>query len=752
MRAVTRLLLWQKFAILGVLALMLVALPTYQFVTASLVQIDFAETERTGIPGSKSLIELIPLIQVHRTLSATALSGNDAVKVQLESAGAKIEAAMKTVGRDVDALADDTTRVAWDRLKQDWDGLAKRVANRSLTVRDGDAEHRKLVAQVFRLMDLVADHTLITLDPDVDAYYLHRMSLYEMAQLGEALAWLREEGAGYLSASAAVRSGSRAAETITAGDRARLHAIAERAKERHENIMAAAVKVFGATPAIKTRLDASLRSAAEAVLKAVQVTETELVEREAVGYSANQYSKLYNDAIDQLFKVDLAAVGELDNALALRISGLRQHQIEVLGLIAVLTVFCALTGLLVVRSVTLPVGHLVGVMQQVREGDTTARAHLRTSDEIGAMAQQFDGMMDERETANAKTQKENEDLNDSVLTLLQSVAQLARKDLTIKVPVAEDVTGAVSDALNLLTAETSSVLARVTGVAHEVAGVSEQVKTQSDSVMAMARAERSEVQDAATELNAASRTMQDIAKLAQDCNNAAEHAISTTRTALESVGATVGSIGTIRDTVRETEKRIKRLGERSQEISSVVNLINTISERTHILALNAAMHAASAGEAGRGFAVVAGEVQRLAENAREATSQIATLVHNIQVETAETVNKMNEVITQVVDGSRLAEQAGQQMRDTEQSTNQLVRMVGEIATGSKAQADSSEALRVRANRIEKSTELTSAELQEQASQTSRLLEYASKLVEAVEVFKLPEQEAQVVEINARRAA
>jgi methyl-accepting chemotaxis protein len=278
------------------------------------------------------------------------------------------------------------------------------------------------------------------------------------------------------------------------------------------------------------------------------------------------------------------------------------------------------------------------------------------------------------------------------------------------------------------------------------------VKTQSDSVMAMARAERSEVQDAASELNAASRTMQDIAKLAQDCNDAAQHAISTTRTALESVGATVGSIGTIRDTVRETEKRIKRLGERSQEISGVVNLINTISERTHILALNAAMHAASAGEAGRGFAVVAGEVQRLAENAREATSQIATLVHNIQVETADTVNKMNEVITQVVDGSRLAEQAGQQMRDTEQSTNQLVRMVGEIATGSKAQADSSEALRVRANRIEKSTELTSAELQEQTSQTSRLLEYASNLVEAVKVFKLPERDAEVVEINTRRAA
>jgi methyl-accepting chemotaxis protein len=752
MRAVTRLLLWQKFAILGVLALMLVALPTYQFVTASLVQIDFAETERTGIPGSKSLIELIPLIQTHRVLSAAALSGNDAGKVQLESTEAKIGAAINTADSDIKALADESTQTAWDHLKRDWDVLAKRVATRSVTARDGDAEHRKLVTQVFRLMDLVADHTLITLDPDADTYYLHRMSLYEMAQLGEALAWLREEGAGYLTAGAAARNGSRGGETITAGDRARLHAIAERAKERHDNIMAAAAKVFGATPAIKARLDAPLRSAAETVLKAVQLTETELVEREAVGYSANQYSKLYNDAIDQLYKVDLAAVGELDSALVLRISGLRQHQIEVLGLIAVLTVFCALTGLLVVRSVTLPLGHVVAVMQRVREGDATARSQLKTADEIGGMAQQFDSMMDEREVANARARKENEELNDSVLTLLQSVAQLARKDLTIKVPVAEDVTGAVSDALNLLTSETATVLARVTEVAQEVAGISEQVKVQSDSVMATARSERNEVQEAARELTHAAQTMQDIAKLAQDCNDAAGRAVGTTRTALESVGATVGSIGTIRDTVRETEKRIKRLGERSQEISGVVNLINTISERTHILALNAAMHAASAGEAGRGFAVVAGEVQRLAENAREATSQIATLVHNIQLETSDTVSKMNEVITQVVDGSRLAEQAGQQMRDTEQSTNHLVRMVEEIAIGSKAQASTSQGLKTRAERIEKSTELTSAELQEQTTQTGRLVDYAARLVDAVKVFKLPERKADVVEMTPRRAA
>ena len=128
MRAVTRLLLWQKFAILGVLALVLVAVPTYQFVKASLVQIDFAETERTGIPRSLSLIELIPLLESHRALSAALLSGNDAVKAQVDSTQAKIDAGMKTVAAEVDALADDRSRASWEHFRQDWErsGEARR--------------------------------------------------------------------------------------------------------------------------------------------------------------------------------------------------------------------------------------------------------------------------------------------------------------------------------------------------------------------------------------------------------------------------------------------------------------------------------------------------------------------------------------------------------------------------------------------------------------------------------------------------
>jgi methyl-accepting chemotaxis protein len=207
------------------------------------------------------------------------------------------------------------------------------------------------------------------------------------------------------------------------------------------------------------------------------------------------------------------------------------------------------------------------------------------------------------------------------------------------------------------------------------------------------------------------------------------------------VTATVTGISSTRDTIRETEKRIKRLGERSQEISGVVSLINSIAERTHILALNASMHAASAGEAGRGFAVVADEVQRLAENAREATTQIATLVSSIQSETQDTVSTMNSAITQVVEGSKLAEEAGRQMQVTQDTTAELVKSVQQISASSLRQAKLTNELQDYAKLIRESTAQTSQQLTEQGEQTRNLVGYADKLVESVNVFKLPSRAA-----------
>ena len=380
---------------------------------------------------------------------------------------------------------------------------------------------------------------------------------------------------------------------------------------------------------------------------------------------------------------------------------------------------------------------MTATVHQVGAGDYTARTSLKGSDELAELGRAFDRMLDERLHTLVESEYENNRLNDSIIGLLQAVSQISQRDLTVRVPVTEDMTGPVADALNLLTDETAAVLQNVTRISEEVAAASDKVKAQSDTVIAVAETERQAVEQTAAELAAAAITMKQIAQLAQDCNASAETTIKTTQGALQTVTSTVIGINSTRDTIRETEKRIKRLGERSQEISGVVNLINTIAERTHILALNASMHAASAGEAGRGFAVVADEVQRLAENAREATSQISTLVSNIQIETADTVNAMNAAISQVVDGSRLAEQAGEQMKQTQEITTELVTAVQQIAARSQEQARVSNELLNRAEQIQASTHQTSQQLSEQTVQTTNLVEYAKNLLSSVRVFRLP---------------
>ena len=427
--------------------------------------------------------------------------------------------------------------------------------------------------------------------------------------------------------------------------------------------------------------------------------------------------------------------------------GLENNQLFLLAsiIIGIIGALIAATlGVFVYRSISRPINQISDTVQKISEGDYEARTLLTSNDELGQLGQTVDRLLQDRLSSLAEAQQENEALNASIIQLLQGVFQLSQRDLTVKIPVTEDVTGPVADALNLLTNETSKVLTDVTRISQDVATVSNTVKSQSDKVISLADIERQEVERTTDELQNAAQSMNHIAELAQACNNAADDAIKTTETALQTVTNTVSGINSTRDTIRETEKRIKRLGERSQEISGIVNIINTIAERTHILALNASMHAASAGEAGRGFAVVANEVQRLAENAREATSQIATLVGNIQTETADTVNAMNQAISQVVDGSRLAEQAGEQMRDTQSTTSELVAAVQQIATNSQQQAEISNRLLQRAAQIQQSTQQTSDELQQQGLQTVNLVQYANGLVDAVQVFKLPEAAQQSV--------
>jgi methyl-accepting chemotaxis protein len=393
------------------------------------------------------------------------------------------------------------------------------------------------------------------------------------------------------------------------------------------------------------------------------------------------------------------------------------------------------------RSVTRPISKMQETVNAISEGNYAARSELGGDDEFGQLSRAFDNLLDDRVARLADAERENEDLNNSVVQLLQAVAQLSNKDLTAKAPVTANVIGTVSDSINLLSYETGRVLSEVTSIAAQVKLSTERVKRQAESVNASAVAGRSDVERAGENLANASKVMTQVAELAAASNRAAEQATSSTTTALGSVNETVRGMEGIRESIAEAEKRIKRLGERSQEITGIVNLINTIAERTHVLALNASMQAAAAGDAGRGFAVVAEEVQRLAESSRQATQQIAQLVNNIQIETADTINTVNKTIAQVVSGSALAAKSGAQMRETQQSTASLVELVKRITSSAQVQMKITTELRNRVHQIGASTEKTAAEILLQSEATADLSKSADRLVESVRVFKLPTNRA-----------
>ncbi len=279
----------------------------------------------------------------------------------------------------------------------------------------------------------------------------------------------------------------------------------------------------------------------------------------------------------------------------------------------------ALLAFFTARHITRAAGQLATTVGKVSAGDYEARSKVKSGDELEALSAAFDTMLDERVATLAKKEKDSEALNNSIIDILRAVAKAAQGDLTIQAPVREDITGALSDAINSMSSATAKTLAGVNNVSHEVRSASQDGR---DTVLQTAR-----------------------------------------------------GMNEIRGSIQETGKRIKRLGERSQEITGIVKLIDDISERTSVLALNANMQAAMAGEAGRGFRVVADEVQRLAERSKQATDQIGKLVTTIQSETNDTMATMDRAIGEVVKGGELAEKAAQQVTHLDELGGQLIESI-----------------------------------------------------------------------------
>lgn len=391
----------------------------------------------------------------------------------------------------------------------------------------------------------------------------------------------------------------------------------------------------------------------------------------------------------------------------------------------------------VARSLVWPLSRLHETVQAVAAGNLAARTGLTQADEIGQLGRAFDQLLEERIASLQLAVQDNERLNTSVIALLQTLYRLSEKDLTARAEVSEDVIGTLASSINQWSEATGRTLAEVRQIAELVRGTAESVERQVGQVGETVQAEHEALGRMTTSLHQTTEHLRQVARLSDTSNRAAEQATHATDVALRSVAATVRGMDQLRDAMTEMEMRFKRLGGRSQDISTAVTLIGTLAERTHMLAINASMQAATAGEAGRGFSAVAEEVQRLSESSRQAAQQITQMVHNIQTETSETVHLMNRLIVQVISQSEQAQQAGDQMDQTRHTTIQLVQWVQQIASFSEQQTELAHTLQAVVDQLDREANSTRQAIERQRTDTAGLAQSARRLTDVVAPFRLP---------------
>ncbi len=337
--------------------------------------------------------------------------------------------------------------------------------------------------------------------------------------------------------------------------------------------------------------------------------------------------------------------------------------------------------------------------------------------------------------ASAELNKRNEA---AIQRLLDEMGSLADGDLTVKATVTEDFTGTIADAVNYAIDALRSLVTTINETSVQVAAAANETQATALHLSDAAEHQARQITSASSAVNEIADSARDVSKNSADIADVAQNSVRIAGKGASIVRQTISGMDSIREQIQDTSKRIKRLGESSQEIGTIVELINDLSEQTNILALNAAIQAASAGEAGRGFAVVADEVQRLAERASAATRRIETLVSAIQVDTNEAVASMEQTTSEVVSGAKLAEQAGTQLGEIETVSSNLAALVKNIAVSAQRQSAEVASVSATMNVISDITAQTASGASHTAESIGNLAQLSSDLRRSVADFKLPE--------------
>ena len=426
------------------------------------------------------------------------------------------------------------------------------------------------------------------------------------------------------------------------------------------------------------------------------------------------------------------------------------YMVGVFALIVLLGVL--LVNYFVRRRILDRVQGLVDVCRKYATGDHSVRALVIGDDEFAMLAMSLNTLFDNHgftsggAAAPASSSSDAAALQAQIEKLLQEVSAVGDGDLRVQAEVTPDTLGVLADSFNYMIEELAKVVGRVQTTAVQVTNATRRILDRSDELAQASSTQVEQISQTTEAVEALAIFIQNVARNAQLSAEAAGDALHNADAGQQAVRQSIDGMMVIRENVQETSKKIKRLGERSNEIGEIVRIIEDIADQTNLLALNAAIQSAMAGEHGRGFAVVADEIRLLAERSTESTKRIATLVKSIQGDTFEAVVAMEDSTQEVVKGSQLADEAGRALNSIYTAVERQAQMIETIAHAANEQAQVSENVAVAMGEISEITRQTNAGTQEAAMSVSYLAELADQLRASVSTFRLPDHANEMVDI------
>ena len=478
----------------------------------------------------------------------------------------------------------------------------------------------------------------LLLDPQIEANNLARLMTFDVPALAADIADVRSLG------------GAIAQDNKSATQEARSAAEVKRLQilERTSGIRQAFETLYEANGEVRTHLQGQSGAALKGASDLSSLLRDRLL-RSDNPLPAAEWQAAATKVLNAVEALNSAVPAEHRRLIDARIASLKDFQWRTLGLTAA-CVALALIGLIV-----------LGRAQINATREREARARLDAD--------------------------ENKRNQDAILRLMNEMGSVADGDLTTKATVSEDITGAIADSVNLTVGELRNLVSGVNKTADEVTQGAAGASVVSQRLLTTASSQGEELRKAGDSVELMTQSIGEVSKSAGQSAEVARQSLVTAERGSQAVQNSIKSMNQIRDQIQETSKRIKRLGESSQEIGEIVELISDITEQTNVLALNAAIQAASAGEAGRGFAVVAEEVQRLAERSSEATKQIGAIVKAIQADTQDAVAAMEKSTQGVVEGAQLSDAAGSALSEIDTVTKELAERIQSIAVSTEMQVD-----------------------------------------------------------------